>query len=98
RLPDVLAVGIDKGNVHPELRLRAERARRQGVPRIGVLYPVGERQIPADARSAFDVGTVDVAAVLHHLLSELVPLVELLEVLVEYLPGVFTVERICPAF
>jgi hypothetical protein len=37
-----------------------------------------------------------VAAVLHDLLSELVALVELLEVLVEDLPGIFTVERIGP--
>ncbi len=34
RLPDVLAVGIDEGDVHPELRLRTERAGRQVVPRI----------------------------------------------------------------
>ncbi len=52
RLPDILAVRIDERHVHPELRLRTERARRQVVPRIGVLDLVGERQIRTDLRCA----------------------------------------------
>src|SRR5262245_25009839 len=65
---------------------------------IGVLDLVGERQSLADLWSALDVGTVDLAAVLHHLLPELVTLVELGEILLDDLPGIFTVERIDPAF
>ena len=68
RLPDVLAVGIDEGDVHPELRLCTERTGRQVVPRIGVLDLVGERQIRADLRRALDVRAVDLARVLHELL------------------------------
>ena len=67
------------------------------MPRIGVLDLVGERQGLADLRGALDVGTLDVATVLHDLLPELVALVELGEILLDDLPGIFTVERIGPA-
>src|SRR5262245_22680432 len=96
RLPDVLAVRIDEGDVHPQLRLRAQRAGRQVVAGIEIFDVVGERQILADLRFALDVGTVDLAAVLHDLPPELVALAELGEVLVDDLPRIFTVEGIGP--
>ena len=46
---------------------------------------------------ALDVGTVDLAAVLHDLLPDLVTLVKLREILIDDCPGIFTVERIGPA-
>src|SRR5262245_12074542 len=68
------------------------------MPRVGVLDLIGERQRLADLRSPFDSGTVYLAAVLHDLLPELVTLLELGEILLDDLPGIFTVERIDPAF
>src|SRR5262249_6600727 len=97
RFPDVLAVRIDEGDVYPELRLRTQGAGRQVVSGIEVFDLVGERQSLTDLRVALDGGTVDFGAVLHDLPPELVPLVELLEILVDDLPGIFTIEPIGPA-
>ena len=47
-LPDVLTVGIDEGDVDPELRLGAERTGWQIVARVRVLDPVREAQVAAD--------------------------------------------------
>src|SRR5262245_51862920 len=97
RRPDVHAVGIDEGDVYPELRLRTQGTGRQVVSSVGVLDLVGERQILADLLVARDVGTVDLAAVLHDLLPDLVTLVKLGEILLDDLPGIFTIEWIGPA-
>src|SRR5262245_2413686 len=68
------------------------------MPGICVLDLVGERQRLAGLRGALDVGTLNVAAVLHDLLPQLVALVELGEILLDDLPGIFAVDRIGPAF
>src|SRR5262245_58231096 len=65
---------------------------------IGVLDLVGERQRLADLWSTLDKRTLDLAAVLHDPLAELVTLRELGEILVDNLTGIFTVDRIGPAF
>src|SRR5262245_57912593 len=65
---------------------------------IGVLDLVGARQRLADLRSTLDERTLDLAAVLHDPLAELVTLRELGEILVDNLTGIFTVDRIGPAF
>ncbi len=65
---------------------------------VGVLDLVGERQVLADLWLSLNVGTVDMAAVFHDLLTDLVALVELGEVLVDDLAGFFAIERISPAF
>ena len=67
------------------------------MPRISVLDPVGKRKILTDPGVAFNFGTVDVAAVFQDLLPDLVSFVELCEILVDELPGVFTIDRIGPA-
>src|SRR5215510_1806932 len=66
------------------------------MPGVGVLDLVRERQRLADLRSTLDERALDLAAVLHDLLAELVTLRELGEILVDNLAGIFTVGRIGP--
>ena len=67
------------------------------MPRIGVLDPVGKRQILTDSGVTFNLGTVDVAAVFQDLLPDFVTHVELGEILVDDCPRVFTIKGIGPA-
>src|SRR5690606_9208890 len=67
------------------------------VSRIEVRDLVGERQSPPDPRAALEERSFHLGAVFHDLPAELVTLIELREILLDDLPGVFTIERIRPA-
>src|SRR6266705_6325164 len=94
--PYAPAVGCGQRDVQPDLRLRAERTRRQIVPRIGIGDAIREFETAAGLWLPTEERPVDARAVLHHLPALFLLLRDLLQVRGDDAPGCRAVARVGP--
>ena len=97
-LPHRLAVGIDQGDIQPDLGLSPQRTRRQIMPLVGIGDLIGEAETLPGAGRAVEVGAVHTHAVLENLAAQFPLLLEQFQVCLDDRAGVFPVKTIGPGF